>query len=140
MTASADGTGRVWDLASGRCMHVLAGHERSSSGVWAVALTPDARRAVTTGEDFTARVWDTLTGRCSAVLQGHSGWVVDVAITPDGAHAITASHDGTARCGPNPDKSDLSSGLCSHCNGPVVGSRGQLASTQDVGPLAVLWD
>jgi WD40 repeat protein len=63
-----------------------------------VALTPDARRAVTAGEDFTARVWDVLTGRCMAVLTGHSGWVVDAVVTQDGKRAVTASHDGTARC------------------------------------------
>lgn len=70
----------------------------NAAGVWAVALSPDARRAITAGEDFTARVWDVLTGRCTASLAGHSGWVVDVAITADGTRCITASHDGTARC------------------------------------------
>jgi WD40 repeat protein len=32
VTVSADGTGRVWDLCSGRCAHVLTGHDRSSAG------------------------------------------------------------------------------------------------------------
>ena len=72
------------------------------AGVWAVALTPDGRRAITAGEDFTARVWDVLTGRCTATLAGHSGWVVDVAVTPNGSRCITASHDGTARCSSSP--------------------------------------
>lgn len=66
--------------------------------VWAIALTPDGRRAVTASEDFTARVWSVASGACEAVLLGHSGWVVDVVITADGAHALTASHDATARC------------------------------------------
>lgn len=30
VTGSADGTGRVWDLASAQCMHILSGHEHSS--------------------------------------------------------------------------------------------------------------
>ena len=32
VTVSADGTGRVWDLAEGRCTHVLSGPGRSSAG------------------------------------------------------------------------------------------------------------
>ena len=32
VTVSADGTGRVWDLTSGRCAHVLTGHDRNSAG------------------------------------------------------------------------------------------------------------
>ena len=65
--------------------------------VWAVALTPDGRQALTASEDFTARVWDVMSGTCERVLEGHTGWVVGVAISPDGTHAVTASHDGTAR-------------------------------------------
>lgn len=30
ITGSADGTGRVWDLASAQCIHILSGHEHSS--------------------------------------------------------------------------------------------------------------
>jgi WD40 repeat protein len=75
------------------------GERRGRAGVvWAIALTPDGRRAVVASEDFTARVWNVAAGACEAVLLGHTGWVVDVAITADGAHALTASHDLTARC------------------------------------------
>lgn len=70
----------------------------SAAGVvWAVALTPDGRQALTASEDFTARVWDIMSGTCERVLEGHTGWVVGMAISPDGSHAVTASHDGTAR-------------------------------------------
>ena len=70
----------------------------SAAGVvWAVALTPDGRQALTASEDFTARVWDIMSGTCERVLEGHTGWLVGVAISPDGSHAVTASHDGTAR-------------------------------------------
>ena len=30
ITGSADGTGRVWDLLSAQCIHILSGHEHSS--------------------------------------------------------------------------------------------------------------
>jgi WD40 repeat protein len=40
VTASADGTGRVWDIPSGACMHVLQGHDRSSSGASVLCLSP----------------------------------------------------------------------------------------------------
>ena len=71
--------------------------ESAAGVVWAVALTPDGRQALTASEDFTARVWDVMSGTCERVLEGHTGWVVGVAISPDGSHAVTASHDGTAR-------------------------------------------
>ncbi len=67
--------------------------------VHAVALTKDARRAVTASDDFLARCFDLTTGECTATLEGHSGWVTDVKVSPNGRSAVTASHDHDARCG-----------------------------------------
>jgi len=56
---------RVWDLATGQCVHVLAGHTGRLNGV---RVAPSAPIAVTVADDFTARVWDWPAGRCLHVL------------------------------------------------------------------------
>lgn len=58
---------RVWDLQTGRCVHVLAGH---TGRLNRVRVAPSAPIAVTVADDFTARVWDWPAGRCLHVLAG----------------------------------------------------------------------
>jgi WD40 repeat protein len=107
ITGSIDSTARVWDLASGRCEHVLADQ---TDQVGAVAISADGTRAITGSDstDPTARVWNLASGRCEHVLTGHLGYVGAVAISPDGTRAITGSGDWTARVW------DLASGRCEH--------------------------
>lgn len=52
MTAGEDFTARLWDTATGACVHVLAGH---SGWVVDVAITPDCTQAITASHDGTAR-------------------------------------------------------------------------------------
>ena len=44
VTGSSDLTARLWDLATGRCEHVLTGH---TDQVQPVAVSADGSRAVT---------------------------------------------------------------------------------------------
>ena len=85
---------RVWDLATGREQAQLIGHD---DWVWAVAVTADGTRAVTSGDDRTVRVWDLATGREQAQLTGHTGEVLAVAVTADGTRAVTGGDDRTVR-------------------------------------------
>ena len=52
VSASWDNTLKVWDLESGRELHILRGH---LSSVSAVVVTPDGRRAVSASADGTLR-------------------------------------------------------------------------------------
>jgi len=79
----------------------LVGHEGVISGL---ALTPDARYAVSASEDCTIKVWDLQTGRDVRTLRSSMGKVSCVAIAPDGQQVISASEDGRLRVW------DLSSG------------------------------
>jgi WD40 repeat protein len=94
ISASDDGTLRVWDLGTGRTLKVLSGHR---GPVRAVAVTRDGRRAVSASEDRTLLVWDLSTGAIVRTLNGHLFWVADVALTPDGRRAVSVSGDGTAK-------------------------------------------
>ena len=94
LTASWDGTARVWDPASGKELAVLKGHsDRVNSAVW----SPDGSRILTASNDTTARVWDPITGRELTVLKGHSSGVISAVWSPAGSRILTASDDSTAR-------------------------------------------
>ncbi len=129
----SDGTGRLWELASGRCLGTLEGH---TDDIQSVALTPDGRLALTGSEDST-RLWELASGRCLRTLGGN----VSVALTPDGRLALAVSHrDWTARLW------DLASG---HCLRTLEGAFLSIALTPDgrlaligraEGTAARLWD
>jgi WD40 repeat protein len=94
VSASADGTLKVWNLATGHEVHTLHGHTGAVSGV---AITPDGRLAISASEDHTLKFWDLLIGHEVQTLHGHIGGVSGVAITLDGRHAVSASWDGTLK-------------------------------------------
>ncbi|XVV38413.1 protein kinase domain-containing protein [Streptomyces sp. CA-100214] len=60
---------RVWDLETGRCRHVLAGHK---SWVTAMCFSADERFAATGSHDRTIRIWDVAAGTCVRILRGHT--------------------------------------------------------------------
>jgi WD domain, G-beta repeat len=76
VSASADGTCRVWDLQQGgACRCVLVG---PTGSVKAVAVEPRGRFCVTAGVDGSARVWSLATAACALIVQdsddnGHPG-------------------------------------------------------------------
>jgi WD40 repeat protein len=87
-TASRDGTGRLWDAASGETRAVLKGHTMPISGI---EFGPDGRRLITYAQDFTARVWDTSTGDQIAALEDtDDNRLTDATLSPDGRHAATS--------------------------------------------------
>ncbi len=92
LTASSDGTARVWDAATGE-VTALEGH---TDEVWAAAWSGDGRRVATASYDRTARIWDA-TGAERAVLAGHKEAVLAVAWNGDSTRLATASKDQTVR-------------------------------------------
>jgi WD40 repeat protein len=92
VTASLDGTARIWDLESGRQLATLRGH---SGPLLGVAVSPDGALVATGSLDGTAKLWDLATGQEVLTLFGHDGPVNTVAFSPDGRFLATASGDGT---------------------------------------------
>jgi hypothetical protein len=94
VTASLDGTARLWDATSGQKIIALRGHEY---GVSSASFSPDGARIVTASEDRAARLWDATTGQEIIALRGHEGPLESASFSPDGARIVTASDDRTAR-------------------------------------------
>ena len=68
MTASGDGSAKLWDLLSGRLVEDLLGHR---GWVTTAAFAPDGRTVLTASQDGTARIWDATAGRAEREL--HTG-------------------------------------------------------------------
>jgi WD40 repeat protein/serine/threonine protein kinase len=91
LSASMDGTLRLWSLSSGR--ELLRMEHRG--GVDDVAASPDGRLALSAGFlDKTVRLWDLQDGTQLHQFEGHSQAVLSVAISPDGLQALSSSADG----------------------------------------------
>jgi WD40 repeat protein len=94
VTAAADMTARIWDVATGAELLRLSGH---TDRIFAARYSPDGTRIVTASRDKTARVWDVKTGRTLLTLSGHADRIDSATYSPDGAQILTASWDHTAR-------------------------------------------
>ncbi|HPU86411.1 MAG TPA: FlgD immunoglobulin-like domain containing protein, partial [Candidatus Latescibacteria bacterium] len=89
VTASTDGSIRIWNIATGTLERVLAGHTATA---YAVAITPDGTTIVSGGQDSTLRVWSFADGSLLRTIP--TGAVVRcVALTPDGGTIVSGGWD-----------------------------------------------
>jgi WD40 repeat protein/DNA-binding SARP family transcriptional activator len=92
VSASRDGTAKIWDTRSGaKLSSFLAGDVPLGQA----ALSPDGSRVGVAAEDGSVRVWDAETGRGLLTIHGHDLMVYGVAFSPDGRLLATSSPDGT---------------------------------------------
>jgi WD40 repeat protein len=98
VSASADGTARVWDVESGKT--VLAIETGLSEGR-AVIYSPDMTMITTGGESEDLqefmKIWDAKTGKHITNLKGHTEEVYCLAWTADGSTLISGSLDHSIR-------------------------------------------
>eukprot|EP00937_MAST-01D_sp_MAST-1D-sp2_P006716 g6716.t1 len=94
VTASGDGTARIWAADTGELRATLEGH---TDWVTSCAFSADGAWVVTASGDKTARIWAADTGELRATLEGHTSSVNSCAFSADGAWVVTASGDKTAR-------------------------------------------
>ena len=102
---------RLWDVASGRPLTVLSGHQ---SPIFALGWSPDGRRLasgsgnlplplVARGPgDTSIRLWDAADGELlltlpDAGLPGSTAPIWELAFSPDGARLVSAGDDGALR-------------------------------------------
>jgi hypothetical protein len=105
VTASADDTAQVWEVASGQ---KIGGPLLHTADVLHAAFSADDRFVVTTSMDQTAVIWDWLHGQKLATLQ-HDSFVNHASFSDDGRYLVTACHDNFARMWYLPGSSSESS-------------------------------
>jgi len=95
-TGGADGTARLWDIASGQSLLVISGHTNEIF----IAFSPDGKRLATAGYDGLVKVWDVSPGASveqPLLLINHEQPARSLAFSPDGSRLAAASQDGAAR-------------------------------------------
>lgn len=89
LTASQDGTARVWDTASGKALGTQP--LKHDAAVNCAIFSPDGKRVLTGSDDHTARVWDTYTGQPLSDPLNLGRPVIHVAYAPDGQRLLAVS-------------------------------------------------
>ena len=96
LSASNDGTVRVWDRRQGRVQHVL---EHRTLGARAVATTRDGSVAVSGGADGILYVWNLQKAVRILAFWGERGPAfTSVAISHDGRIAVSGSRERVVKC------------------------------------------
>jgi WD40 repeat protein len=94
LSGGDDGTLRLWELSTGRCLRTFKGPTRMA---FSVCLSGDGRYALSGGDDGTLRLWEVSTGRCLRTFGGHTDPVSSVCLSADGRYALSGSWDKTLR-------------------------------------------
>ncbi|UJW30100.1 hypothetical protein L3Q67_33505 [Saccharothrix sp. AJ9571] len=95
VSASDDGTLRVWDIGTGAQLHVLG-----DQLMWSVEFSRDGSGIVAGAQDGTVLLWAVNASGPPVVLRGHQGMVWDVAYSPDGRWVASTGSDKTVRFWP----------------------------------------
>jgi WD40 repeat protein len=85
VTASDDGTARIWDAHTGTTLLFLRGQD---SEVHSAAFAPDGNRVLTATMNMVPRVWDARTGATLLKLNTH---VQSAAFSADGSRIVTTT-------------------------------------------------
>lgn len=96
LTASYDGTARLWDGLDGTEMAVFGGHRDE---VHLAVFSDEEKSVVTASKDGTIRYWRTEPDRMNStmVLRGHAKSYLKAIFSPGGDRVATISADGITR-------------------------------------------
>ena len=95
LTASQDGTARIWSVDSLDAPQILT----HTTAVFSASFDSKGERVVTGSPDGKINVWNAKTAERLASLRWHSEGVNSVEYSDDGKWILTASDDGTVKLG-----------------------------------------
>ncbi len=94
MTASSDGTARIWQVATGKQLQVIS--EPGGATLNRAAFNAAGTELVTVSKDGSTIIWDIKSGRELTVIREPAGPNVDSAeFSPYGHQVLTANDDST---------------------------------------------
>jgi WD40 repeat protein len=94
VSASSDGTVKVWNLKSGALIMTI---DVQSESVNSCAVSPDGKRIVTASDDHSVKIWNSDNGKLIKTSDDHSGEVTACSFFPDGKRILSASYDQTIK-------------------------------------------
>ena len=84
LTASDDGTIKVWNLKIGKCIRTF----QEGGQVYSLAVTPDSRFAISASDDRTVKIWAMENGQLLHTFEREKETPYMVAVTPDSRFVI----------------------------------------------------
>eukprot|EP00455_Lapot_gusevi_P047059 TRINITY_DN62_c0_g1_i4.p1 TRINITY_DN62_c0_g1~~TRINITY_DN62_c0_g1_i4.p1 ORF type:complete len:244 (-),score=98.22 TRINITY_DN62_c0_g1_i4:42-773(-) len=142
LSASWDGTLRLWDLATGATTRRFVGHEKD---VLSVAFSLDNSKIVSGSRDKSINLWNTLgLKKYSLVEDGHTEWVSCVRFSPDVERPsiVSAGWDKLVKVW-NLGDCKLRTNLIGHTgyvNTVTISPDGSLCASGGRDGVAMLWD
>jgi WD40 repeat protein len=94
LTTGGDGTARLWDLATGEQISIMAGQ---GPGIEDARFSSDGRELATSGGEGGTRLWSTGNGRLIATLDENHEAVNSSDFSADGRFVLTGDETGTLR-------------------------------------------
>lgn len=93
-SGSADGTIKLWNLATGKELRTLSDREKSTN---ALLFSPSGQLLISGSTDATLKIWSLQDGAIIRTLSGHEAPINALALNREGNLLISASSDGTAK-------------------------------------------
>lgn len=94
VTASEDGTARLWNADTGEPLGQPMSH---TAEVLSARFSDNGQQVVTASADGSARIWGAFTGEPAAPALQHDDLVRHADFSPDGGKVVTASRDRSVR-------------------------------------------
>lgn len=92
VSGSYDNTVRVWNIESGRLVHLMEGHTQK---VYSVVIDAERNRCMSGSMDSSVRIWNLNTGECIKKLEGHTVLVGLLALSNQ--YLVSAAADSILR-------------------------------------------